>query len=103
MLSICFIFATFYLTMAFRVPNSKYFMKVRTFAQENKQIEVTVTNLDNGEIIKIPSGSPLSLAAVRSGMRLSFQCKQGTCQSCETILDGYRSIPMTILLLLLIN
>lgn len=50
--------------------------------------EVTVTNLDNGEIISIPAGSPLSLAAVRSGMRLSFQCKQGTCKSCTTILDG---------------
>ena len=50
--------------------------------------EVTVENLDNKEVIKIMSGSPLSLAAVRSGMRLSFQCKQGTCASCETILDG---------------
>ena len=40
--------------------------------------------------ISIDSGSPLSLAAVRSGMRLSFQCKQGTCSSCETLLDGKR-------------
>lgn len=52
--------------------------------------EVTVTNLDNKQIIQIPAGSPLSLAAVRSGMRLSFQCKAGHCSSCETILDGAR-------------
>eukprot|EP01036_Dinobryon_divergens_P045033 gene45033-60124_t len=38
--------------------------------------DVTVINLDNQETIAIPAGSPLSLAAVRSGMRLSFQCKQ---------------------------
>lgn len=50
--------------------------------------EVTVTNLDNNQVVKIAAGSPLSLAAVRSGLRLSFQCKQGVCQSCETILDG---------------
>ena len=50
--------------------------------------EVKVTNLDNGNIVEIPSGSPLSLAAVRSGMRLSFQCKAGTCGSCVCFLDG---------------
>ena len=52
--------------------------------------EVEVKNLDNGQSIKIESGQPLSLACVRSGMRLSFQCKQGTCSSCETMLDGKR-------------
>ena len=52
--------------------------------------DVIVNNLDNKETIKIPAGSPLSLAAVRSGMRLSFQCKQGVCSSCETLLDGRR-------------
>ena len=50
--------------------------------------EVTVTNLDNGQTIKIEAGAPLSLAAYRSGMRLSFQCKQGTCKSCTPLLDG---------------
>jgi ferredoxin len=49
-----------------------------------------VLNGDNNQKITIDAGSPLSLAAVRSGMRLSFQCKQGTCSSCETILDGTR-------------
>jgi ferredoxin len=52
--------------------------------------DVSVSNLDNGQTITIPSGSPLSLAAVRSGLRLSFQCKQGVCSSCETMLDGQR-------------
>lgn len=50
--------------------------------------EVEVTNLTTNQKINIPAGSPLSLAAVRSGLRLSFQCKQGTCASCETILNG---------------
>ena len=50
--------------------------------------EVTVTNLDNGQAVQIEAGAPLSLAAYRSGMRLSFQCKQGTCKSCTTLLDG---------------
>jgi ferredoxin len=49
---------------------------------------VTVKNLDNNETIEIDAGSPLSLAASKSGMKLSFQCKQGTCKSCTTILDG---------------
>ena len=39
--------------------------------------DVKVTNQDNGETTTIASGSPLSLACVRTGMRLSFQCKQG--------------------------
>ena len=52
--------------------------------------EVEVKNLDNGEVVMIESGSPLSLACVRSGMRLSFQCKAGTCSSCEVMLDGKR-------------
>lgn len=50
--------------------------------------DVTVKNLDNGKEIIISSGQPLSLAAVRSDMRLSFQCKQGTCQSCQVLLNG---------------
>lgn len=44
--------------------------------------------MDNNEQITIASGSPLSLAAVRSGMRLSFQCKAGHCASCEMLLNG---------------
>jgi len=50
--------------------------------------EVLVTNGDNGKTTKIASGSPLSLACTRVEQRLSFQCKQGTCRSCEVKLDG---------------
>lgn len=50
--------------------------------------DVTVNNLDTNESITIKEGSPLSLAAVRSNIRLSFQCKQGVCQSCEVLLNG---------------
>ncbi len=49
-----------------------------------------VVNADTNQSIEIESGSPLSLAAIRSNIRLSFQCKQGTCSSCETLLDGKR-------------
>ena len=65
---------------------SPFFVKINAITIYAK--EVKVTNLDNGNIIEIPSGSPLSLAAVRSGMRLSFQCKAGTCGSCVSVLDG---------------
>ena len=88
---VIFIFASCKLSQSFRT-NSRCLRNLNILSAD-KQIEVTVTNLDNGESIKIPSGSPLSLAAVRSGMRLSFQCKQGTCQSCETMLDGYKNSP----------
>lgn len=53
--------------------------------------DVTVKNLDNNKEIVIAAGQPLSLAAVRSDMRLSFQCKQGTCQSCQVFLNGDHS------------
>lgn len=41
-------------------------------------------------MITIQSGQPLSLACVRAGLRLSFQCKQGVCSSCEVMMDGKR-------------
>ena len=49
---------------------------------------VKVRNLDTKEEITIESGKPMSLACTRANLRLSFQCKQGTCQSCEFLLDG---------------
>ncbi len=49
---------------------------------------VKIGNVDNGKAIEIAAGSPLSLACVRTDLRLSFQCKQGTCGSCELLLDG---------------
>ena len=68
------------------------FVSVTTSTKRSKLLllmrDVTVKNLDNGKEIIIASGQPLSLAAVRSDMRLSFQCKQGTCQSCQVLLNG---------------
>jgi len=68
------------------------FVSVTTSTKRPKLLllmrDVTVKNLDNGKEIIIASGQPLSLAAVRSDMRLSFQCKQGTCQSCQVFLNG---------------
>ena len=49
---------------------------------------VQVNNLDNKKSIEIEAGQPLSLACVRTDLRLSFQCKQGHCLSCELIMDG---------------
>ena len=39
---------------------------------------VTVTNTDNGKATEIQAGSPMGLAAVRTEMRLSYQCKAGS-------------------------
>ena len=45
-------------------------------------------NLDTGKEFEIDPGMPMSLAAVKTGLRLSFQCKSGNCGSCEFLLDG---------------
>ena len=52
---------------------------------------VRIRNLDSGQEITIESGKPMSLACTRANLRLSFQCKQGTCQSCEFLLDGKKT------------
>ena len=70
------------LTESFRSPTSlrNHFRGITALFAATK--DVNVTNLDNGKVIQIPAGSPLSLACVRADMRLSFQCKAGTCGSC---------------------
>lgn len=50
--------------------------------------DVTITNADTKQTTVLAAGQPLSLGAVRTGLRLSFQCKQGSCGSCEMLLDG---------------
>ena len=52
------------------------------------QLGAIAKNLDTGKELEIMSGQPMSLAAVKTGLRLSFQCKAGTCGSCEFLLDG---------------
>ena len=61
-----------------------------TQAKRNARLfgDVTIINADTKQTTVLPSGSPLSLGAVRTGLRLSFQCKQGTCQSCVMLIDG---------------
>ena len=49
---------------------------------------VKIFNEDTKQTAELPEGYPMSLAAVRTGMRLSFQCKAGTCGSCVAVLDG---------------
>lgn len=49
---------------------------------------VKVTNTDANKTIEIEAGQPLSLACVRSDLRLSFQCKQGHCLSCEVMMSN---------------
>jgi len=74
--------------IAYNDPKIRIVLKDRSSIFKLRAREVSVTNTDNGNQIKISAGSPLSLAAVRSGMRLSFQCKAGTCGSCVTKLVG---------------
>lgn len=63
-------------------------VKGRSNAETGLKMLVKVVNEDTGEQTEIVAGSPLSLACVRTGMRLSFQCKAGTCGSCVNNLDG---------------
>lgn len=81
------------LTEAFHhQPASRYYKGVhwreKIFKLHEKMVKIT--NLENQQTVELPPGSYLSLAAARSGLRLSFQCKQGSCGSCETLLDGKR-------------
>jgi ferredoxin len=76
------------LSHGFVLFRSTHFNTMAITSTRLNEKTVTVTNMDNGMSIEIAPGSPLSLAANRSGMRLSFQCKQGTCKSCTTVLDG---------------
>jgi len=50
--------------------------------------DVLVTNQDTKQTTTLPAGSPVSLGCVRTGLRLSYQCKKGDCASCEFLLDG---------------
>ena len=51
-------------------------------------IETFLTISDSISCSETDAGSPLSLAAVRTGLRLSFNCKAGHCESCIKYLDG---------------
>ena len=46
--------------------------------------DVTV-NVPGGRSATVPEGSPLSLAAYKAGAQITYQCKAGTCASCEVI------------------
>ena len=46
--------------------------------------DVTV-NFPGGRSATVPEGSPLSLAAYKAGAQITYQCKAGTCASCEVI------------------
>lgn len=86
------IFAFFFISLVALQVDGLSIAFARSLRRQTTKLfgEVEVKNLDNGQAVMIESGSPLSLACVRSGMRLSFQCKAGTCSSCEVMLDGKR-------------
>ena len=52
------------------------------------QLGALAKNLDTDKEVEIEPGLPMSLAAIKTGLRLSFQCKSGNCGSCEFLLDG---------------
>lgn len=49
--------------------------------------DVTV-RFPGGKSATVPVGSPLSLAAYKAGAQITYQCKAGTCASCEVKLGG---------------
>ena len=87
LLLLLLIFASLCLVSSFSYIKSKSNNRITT---SRLNALVQVNNLDNKKTIEIESGSPLSLACVRSDMRLSFQCKQGHCLSCELIMNGQK-------------
>jgi len=86
LLLLLLIFASFCLVSSFSYIKSRS----NRITTSRLNALVQVNNLDNKKTIEIESGSPLSLACVRSDMRLSFQCKQGHCLSCELIMNGQK-------------
>ena len=42
-----------------------------------------------GRSATVPEGSPLSLAAYKAGAQITYQCKAGTCSSCEVMLGMF--------------
>lgn len=44
-----------------------------------------VVKFPGGRSATVPEGSPLSLAAYQAGAQITYQCKAGTCASCEVI------------------
>ena len=46
--------------------------------------DVTV-KFPGGRSATVPVGSPLSLAAYQAGCQVTYQCKAGTCASCEVL------------------
>lgn len=80
-------------TTAYRCSRHTYGDYCRLKVAATRQLvlrakDVKVTNLDTKSTIVIESGKPLSLACTTAGLRLAFQCKIGSCQSCEMVLDG---------------
>ena len=93
MLYFGYFFVLFCVTLVFSFPLQQRLIRRKNLLHSTTPStgkDVSVVNADTNTSIQIPAGSPLSLAAVRSGIRLSFQCKQGTCSSCETFLNGKR-------------
>lgn len=44
-----------------------------------------------GRSATVPVGAPLSLAAYQAGCQVTYQCKAGTCASCE-VLNGMQPV-----------
>ena len=96
MISLIVLLSLFVRTLGFTLVDSHSscttMNKNKLFQLQAATNNVKVTNLDNKKVIEIESGSPLSLACVRADLRLSFQCKQGHCLSCELIMVSYFQI-----------
>ena len=52
--------------------------------------DVTV-KFPGGRSATVPVGAPLSLAAYQAGCQVTYQCKAGTCASCE-VLNGMQPV-----------
>ena len=76
------------LARSFSIVRSPFRLLSSSIKAAEKEFVVKIFNEDTKQTTELPAGDPMSLAAVRTGLRLSFQCKAGTCGSCIAILDG---------------
>ena len=84
-----FIFLITFINYSFSFMKDSLILKLSPINSKLFKLDmVKVMNVDDNTETEIDAGSPLSLAAVRTNLRLSFQCKAGHCSSCEMLLDG---------------
>lgn len=73
--------------LAGSAPLGSFF--ARTSGATRGGMTMTLVNFKpSGKSAEVPGGTKLSLAAYRAGVSIAFNCKLGTCSTCEVLMNG---------------